>query len=89
MIKAEEEAYGEDFFCFNPFCCDNNNRKFQFSDRHFVREQCRKWIIAASSLLLDRVEPLNVKSINNLELDFENHPIEAFRILQRLKQSDW
>lgn len=54
-----------------------------------MREQCRKWIIASSSLFLDRVEPLNMKIINNLEVDFENQPIEAFRILQRLKQSDW
>jgi hypothetical protein len=86
MIKEEpQEAV---FYCLSPFCCDQHNRKFANDDRHFLREQCKKWIINQEALHI-APEPILPKTINNLHIDFQEQPIKAFQLLLRLRQSDW
>lgn len=76
------------FYCLNPFCSDQLNRKFCNDDRHFLREQCQKWIIDEDALRAQR-EPLQIKAINNIHIDFQEKPLKAFELLLRLRESDW
>jgi hypothetical protein len=72
MIK--EESFQAVYYCLNPFCSDKNNRKFKNDDRHMLQEQCKKWIIEEGKLNAV-YEPLVARNINNLQIDFEHHPI--------------